>query len=552
MAHAERLLCVNEEDVLISRGANPRTGLISPFVSDNISHDNDGTDYVRARNTRKASVPTRTLPDCSRPSDIHVNQESRPPSCQAAPSPTGPLTHQVPPTSADFVSEIPRKPVGSPRVSSTPTSKRKSGAAQVFSNLKRISGSGKKLKGAPSPASLGIENDALGPHAYPSVSTGRQSTTYDRTRSLPTLQLFSSDENPGSDRRNRNHDTLNDYVASVLPIEPLLQLQKPDLGKGYRRPKMLLPEHLQRPSMSPYGVPRSPADLRISTSRTNHPPSVTSPIQRPQFKRVPASSAIHRLEVVGSMATSTSTNQQSFASMLPESRTSEYDDIPVQKKSSRRETPSQSSDSTYTAPKTICSFLGHSSDQKVGENPQPQHSVKQSPPLLSLNGVLFPDQAGLANDCRIRTESAKSRDSPQSLLTTVQRCESRSGRTFGAQQSARSANETWKSVLAVASEIVSLIDFARLQRVLLKSVKHGALAARRTPWAARTLMSQDADIKTYLIAARCMMVTALYLVMSLSVFAVGFRLLELLVEIGHCIYCPFGVLLRVVRWILTP
>lgn len=127
-----------------------------------------------------------------------------------------------------------------------------------------------------------------------------------------------------------------------------------------------------------------------------------------------------------------------------------------------------------------------------------------------------------------------------------------SDQTFVAHRSTRGTNEIWSSILTVALEIASLIDFGQVQTQLLKAVEHGALAAGRTPWAVRTLMSQDADVRAYLFAARCMMVTSLYLVILLSVFAAGFRTLELLVEIGHCIWYPFGVLLSVAGWILTP
>ena len=60
MAHKGREFFTNKEDVLISRGANPRTGLITPFVSDEFGPDSDEGDYIRARNMRKdcESVPT--------------------------------------------------------------------------------------------------------------------------------------------------------------------------------------------------------------------------------------------------------------------------------------------------------------------------------------------------------------------------------------------------------------------------------------------------------------------------------------------------------------
>ncbi|KAL8670763.1 MAG: hypothetical protein Q9168_004724, partial [Polycauliona sp. 1 TL-2023] len=214
MAQAGKFLFPNEEDVLISRGANPRTGLISPFVSDENGDSNVETDYVQVRNARQESEPTRTIPYPSWPCDMRGNRDLRSPARRRTPSLTCPPTHQISSPSTDSLFEIPRKPVGSPRASSTPRSKGNSSTSQVFGHLKRMSGAGKRLKGTPSTASPGSEIVALGPNSYPYGSSKNQGTKYDRTHSLPSLQQFSSDKEHGPDSRYRKEYTLNDYVAS--------------------------------------------------------------------------------------------------------------------------------------------------------------------------------------------------------------------------------------------------------------------------------------------------------------------------------------------------
>lgn len=49
-------------------------------------------------------------------------------------------------------------------------------------------------------------------------------------------------------------------------------------------------------------------------------------------------------------------------------------------------------DSTRAARKAFLNFLGHQPHQKADEKPHFYHAVKQLPPLLSLTGILLPEQ----------------------------------------------------------------------------------------------------------------------------------------------------------------
>lgn len=550
MAQKGKFLCTNREDVLISRGANPRTGLISPFVSDEIGDSSDRTDYVRVRRERKDCEPTPTaqaqvctVPYPSRLSGLLANRGL---GCQASGrlSLTGRHIHQVAPISPDSLFNIPRKPVGGLRASSRPTPKGSRGAAQILTHLKHIPCSGKKAEGTPSPPSLDGDDASLRFYAHPSVKPEYRSTKCHQTCSPPVLYPLSRNKGYEPNNRHRQHYTLNDYVASRSSTDPLPRSKIPNLAKASRRPEIL-----GCPLASACETPIQLADSCMATAHRIHHTSENPVLrQRPYIRRIPASNAVHRLDAVRGMAPSASLERKSARPLLQERDAPGY---AIDMRSSPRNAPTQPSDSTHAARKAFLTHQGNEPHHNAEENLRPHYAVKQFPSLLSLNGVLLPNQSIFANDGRTVAQNPMPRNRLQDAPVATKAIGTNSDQTFVDHGSTRDTNETWSSVLAVALEITSLIDLSQVQTQVLKAMKHGALAAGRTPWAVRILMSQHADSRTYLFAARCMMVTSLYLVMLLSVFAAGFRALELLVEIGHYIWYPFGVLLSAVGWILT-
>ncbi len=414
-----------------------------------------------------------------------------------------------------------------------PTPKEKRGAAQIFSHLKRMSGAGKKVKRAQSPASLDLEDAALGLHAYPSTPSKCRSTKYDQALSPSIPQSPSSKTQYQVDDRDRRICSLNDYAAS---IETLPQSRNPDLGTAYRRPKRLLPEHLREPLLPSYDASLQCADSRKATTSKNHrmPADILSE-QRPQIRRNPATTAIHRLDAVEHKATSGTNDKQT----LPPS---------LQEREASAQTPS--SGSISAARKAFLKFLGLKPHRQENKFPQTQKAAKHLPPLLSSNGGSLPDQPTLANDRTLESKNSNWSACPPTTTAALKDYGTNVDQNIVAYPSTRGTNEVLSSILAIASEIASLIDFHQVQKQILKAVEHGAVAAQRTPWAIRTLMNQDGDVKTYLFAARCMMVTSMYLVVFLSVFAASFRMLELMVNIGRCMWFPISLLLVVVGWVL--
>ena len=454
MAQGRMLWCTKEEDKLIKRGANPRTGLISPFVSDEIGDNSAGNDYVKAPDVRQDCGPisnaqgrVSAIPCPSRPSDTRASRGLGSPIRRRKLPLTDTLTHQSPPTPPNSLFEIPRKPVGGQRASSTPTAVPHSGTEQMLRHLKHLSKSGKYTNGPPSPARLDAENVALGFHAYPFTASKCRSTKYDQTRSETILQPFSKHNAHKPDSTRIKSCTINDYVASIGPIVPHQRPRTPDLGKA-RRPKMLLSEHLRCSSVphvdTPMPMPHENA--RISTSHAKYQTSADAiSVQRPQFRRLSASTVIHQFDIARGKATSASINQLGLSPMSQEEDVRGHRGSSFESTSRPRGTLIQLGGSTFVSRQAFYSSMGHDSHSDVDKKPPFQQSVKQPPPLWSLNE----------------------------------------------------------------------------------------------------------DVKTYLSAAWCMMVTTSHLVVLLCVFATGFRTLELLVEFVHCMWYPFGVLLNVVRWVLT-
>ncbi|KAI4278805.1 MAG: hypothetical protein LQ337_000769 [Flavoplaca oasis] len=554
MAQGRMSWCTKEEDRLIRRGANPRTGLISPFISDGIGDNSAGNDYVKVRDVLQDCGPMSNAQGrvsaifCpSRPSDTRASGGLGSPIRRRKLPLTDTVTHQSPPMPPNSLFEIPRKPVGGQRALSTPTAVPHSGTEQLFRHLKRLPGSGKYTNGAPSLARLDAENVALGFHADPSTASKCRSTKYDQTRSEPILQPFSKYKAHKPNTTRIQSCAINDDVASIDPIVPHQRPRTPDLGKAYRRPKMLLPGHLRCPSVPHVNTPMLHENARISTSHANYQTSADAiSVQRPKLRRLSASTVVHQFDIARGKATSALINRLGLSPMSQEGDVCGHCGSSFESPSRPRGTPIQLGGSTFVSREAFYSSMGHDSHSDTDTKPPFQHGVKQPPPLLSLNGVLLPDQEIPANDCRIRSKA------PRNIATAVDNYGISLDQTSVARRSTNGTNKIWISCLAAARETVASIDFGLVQRQLLKAMKHGTLAVHRSPSAIRILLlSHDADVKTYLSAAWCMMVTLSHLVIFLSVFAAGFRTLELLVEIVHCIWYPFGVLLNVVRWVLT-
>ncbi|KAL8798583.1 MAG: hypothetical protein Q9182_006557 [Xanthomendoza sp. 2 TL-2023] len=583
MSHRVGGRSVGKEDILTSRGANPRTGVISPFLLDGVHKDNDGGDYIHVRMVQDESesvrsaqshwmqdelgwrrdelnykrhleratphretivdharARTRTLRDTGKNvAEKRLNTSFR----------FGASRQMQPHTSSECLFQIPRKPVGGQRASSTPDPKENRGAAQVYGHLKRMSGLGKKTQRGPSLACLDAENTAFELHTHPSVSLTRQSGKRDRVLSLSKLKPSGNDKGLTIDHKHRRICSLADYYFTSLSNRTGPTVS--NLGKAYRRPKALLPAHLREASPPPQDIPPRIANaVQTATGASYHNPARVVTEQRPHIKRTLATATSQRIDANDNRGLRHISQDQEA---IGHHRITE-DMIPK-----RHQTFHQSSESRYVSRPAFLDVPGHKpkkSEIKIQGKPQHEATFGQTSPLLSLNGVLLAGQGNIVHDpCRELYHGLRNTVHSNSSPTVVGNDplhRSNSKRTNGCCISAKTSGATPIPVQTLALEVLSLMDFQQVQGHFLNTVRHGLLAMGRSPGAIRTLRSWDAIAVDRLSAARCVLVASCYLIGLLSVFAAGMRTLELLLAIGYFCWYPLSVLLSLASWIMNP
>ncbi|KAL8702229.1 MAG: hypothetical protein Q9224_000099 [Gallowayella concinna] len=441
---------------------------------------------------------------------------------------------------------IPRKPVAGERASAIPSPKGNRGVEQILGHLERMSGLGKMTKRVPSLACLDAENAALGFHAYPSASS--TTSKCDRVLPPPTLKPSSNDKAPIVDHKHRRLCSRDDCVnpPGTRPGSTI-----PNLGKAYRRPKVLLPAHFQEASAPPHDVPPRVANtMQTTTGATHHSSGCSITEQRPHMKRTPATTAIQKIDAKDDRGPHLTSQERAAIG---------HDKLMVDMGLKRHQISYQSSGSTCATRPAFLDVPRHKrakTHNEIRGNRQPEVTFGQTPPLLRLNGVLLADQENIVSDPSQEThlgtqDVAHGRSSP----TAAGNDPLHRSNSHGANERCNAAKTTGTNPISVqnmALEIMSLIDFEQVHGQFLKTVRHGLLAMGRTPWAIRTLRSSDATATDCLSAARCILVASFYLIGLLSVFAAGMRTLELVVGIGKFCWYPMSVLLSLARWILNP
>ncbi|KAL8821052.1 MAG: hypothetical protein Q9223_000852 [Gallowayella weberi] len=573
---------VGKEDVLTSRGANPRTGVISPFYLDGVHGDDDRGDYIHVGKVRDKSQPVRTAqsqwrqdefgwrrddlnfkPDLERAKPHrekivdHTRAQTRTlrdtgadvaEETQNTSSRFGASQQMQPHTPSECLLQIPRKPVGGERASSTPDRKDNRGAAQIYGHLKRMSGFGKKTQRDPPLACLDTKNTAFGLHTYPSESSTRQSAKRDRVLTPPTLKPSGNDKAIIIDHKHRRICSFDNYANS---LGNRTESTLPNLGKAYRRPKALLPAHLQEASAPPQDVPPRIANaVQTATGASYHIQARVVSGQRPHIKRTLATATIQSIDANDDRGLRRTSQAQEAIG---------HNRIRGDMASKRHQTSHQSSESRCAARPAFLDVPGHNPEKRhhrIQGKPQQEAIFGQSPPLLSLNGVLLGGQENSVNDPSLELyhghpDTAHS-NSGSTAAGNDSLHRSNSKQTNGRCSSTKTSEATLISVQTMALEVLSLIDFEQVQAQLLNTVRYGLLAVGRSPWAIRTLRSSDATAADCLSAARCMLVASCYLIGLLSVFAAGIRTLELLLGIGYFCWYPLSVLLSLARWILNP
>ncbi|KAI4152035.1 MAG: hypothetical protein LQ341_000791 [Variospora aurantia] len=595
MTRKSRVASVCKEDVLTSRGANPRTGIISPYISNETSEASDGNDYVhigRVRNecdlkigagerwrqdelgwslvgsTNRWYSPLETPTSSgaqSKSADSKKKYGSRLLGWDLHQEPSGPTqgggygttgqsvatgvsgsaniqdTYTLSPNGKSPLPKhdsqspsrfrIPRKDVGSSMDSPRLSPTPRPYGAPNFD--RDVHRVSPKDDALRSPLPHCLDSVATRPHGYPlEVSPGRSSHSNLSATSRPANRY-------GSLGIVEAQQNLGRYPLDVIAVrvDSLPLSVSPNLKSKYRRPKELLPARL-RGHLSPKHSPE-PTDADRSLARG----AGAIIEQRPQFKRVQATTAVPVAQSVKhTEATEGSKARTGHAPPAP-SRGGEVpgyhaDEIKVAASRSASSGPISTS---------VCAA------RKASDNAQ---QVLESQ-AIGPGGIVKSVSARAGSACEPRHGaeiSLKKQTSPKkSGAHTTQEDgpkDRNTHHTLVRRKSIRSATEIRDTLLAFAKELGALVDLDRLKGQLVEGIAHAALISRRMPWAVRTLRSLDAKVWDYLLAVRYVVMALLYLTMLLGFLRAVLKLLKVVVELGNCVWYPVGLLLTMVRWTL--
>ncbi|KAL8651421.1 MAG: hypothetical protein Q9210_003263 [Variospora velana] len=595
MTRKSRVASVCKEDVLTSRGANPRTGIISPYISNETSEASDGNDYVhfgRVRNecdlkigagerwsqdelgwslvesTNRLYSPLETPTSSgaeSKSADSKQKHGSRLLGWDLHQEPSGPThgggygtTGQSVATGVFASANMQDTYTSSPNRKS-PLPKHDSQSPSRFRIPRKDVGSSMDPpRLSPTPRPYGAPNfdrdvhgvrpkdDALRsplPHCLDSVTTRPHGYPLEVSSGLSSHSNLAATSRPvnryGSLGILEAQQNLGRYPLDVVAarVDSLPPSVSPNLKPKYRRPKELLPARL-RGHLSPK---HSPEPTHADRSLARGEGAILE--QRPQFKRVQATTAVPVAQSVKrTEATGRSKARTSHAPPAP-SRGAEVpgyhvDEIKVATSRSASSGPISAS---------VCAA------RKASDNVQ---QILESQ-AIGPGGIAKSVSATAGSACERRhgaeTSLKKQNDPRKSCGHTTQEDGSKQGKTHHTlvrRKSIGSGTEIRDTLPALGRELCALVDLDRLKGQLVEGIAHAALILRRMPWAVRTLRRRDANVWDFLLAVRYVLMVLLYLTMLLGFLRAVLKALKVVGELGNCVWYPVGLLLTMVRWTL--
>ncbi|KAL8702476.1 MAG: hypothetical protein Q9201_004348 [Fulgogasparrea decipioides] len=601
-----RRTSVSKEDVLTRRGANPRTGIISPFISEETSEGGEENDYVHVRSvqhehktatgarewwrqdalgwslverasdhpfskadtnglrTAKAVQEQRDSPASSaRDLDFGVLLRSEGPARNVTNNgrnTSGFATrgsNLIPPTAQatrlgrrpNDLFQIPRKVVGSARSSSMPT------PTKISESIRLIPNSKKTTSRSYLPPRPYAEVAALGFHAYPSAPTGHQ---YPKGEQVMPPSTVPRPSKPNTHKPCHKDIRLPPPGRRHNYVDPLMHADNPYLDKTYRRPRELLPAHLQTNRVS--YLERSPQKLRDAPPVYNNAKNNRVAERRPPIQRVPGLVAV---PLAQEAVKSSSRDPTSSPIAQPPSQ---HLQVPQQEsvRDSMKQTPrvTSSAEGTCAARKTFDD--NESTPPKLntikpvdGESPKSSSPNRAGHvrPLLTVNHIPIKEQqptsylrsAPGTSPTRIKPNATLD-GSPPTLAGKKSPLPKSSSHPaiLRRRRSVTDVKDIWSFLLAFAREIASsLVDSDHFREQIVQVARHAASTLQHTPWAIRTLRSPSASVREYVLAARYVLMAGVYTVVLLGV---AMRLGKLVVDIGECFWWPVRALLVMGRW----
>ncbi|KAI4159917.1 MAG: hypothetical protein L6R39_000293 [Caloplaca ligustica] len=606
MSRLGKKASVCREDVLTSRGANPRTGLITPFTPHGISQGSDDNDYVRVNRvknecdlkigpgerwrqdalgwsliewandhpgpdisttsssaTATAKITGREQTNGTKSCSQDVGVETTIPmkirqyGCgeqtassgipEAAPgqdvqgcSPNKKLQSFSSDASSEKPFRIPRKDVGSPSWASL--------ALTASPHQQRCSTFGHGRDNATT------ENKTLRSQLASAASNVHACATVPPTgQSLQCNQAIPL-------RAKKRYGSLGllehcPHQGTCVPdtfaprVDPLSSPVNPNLKARYRRPHQLLPARLREPPTTKAGANSDNTENGLATSERKLIE------KRPHFKRFQATTAVPVTHSVTYVYDSTMKKSGALPTLSPGIAALDHNVDVTEDVVSRVEKPSPIKASTRAARLAFLDVQGFGARPCQPTKSYPMGNVQQNPPSMDIHGARSkPRKVSMSERIPETTVPMNVQVSQHLGCSSAthgdEAKQARCQQTIVRHKSMSNEIELQDSVFASAREICSLVDFDRLLGQLSDMFRNAALAFRQMPWAVQTLRSQNAKLRDYLLAVRYMGMTLFYLAMLFSVFAVGLKVLKLVVDAGNCLWYPISLLLTVVRWIL--
>ncbi|KAL8941621.1 MAG: hypothetical protein Q9216_002123 [Gyalolechia sp. 2 TL-2023] len=535
------------------RGANPRTGIISPYIPSGNPEAGDGNDYVHVgwvQKEHESSAPAnerwrqddhgwslvecesdfaKSKPVATRSSDLTTaSATARAPS--GSQQPKGPMETDgttdhgnnireevtrndtdlasnvltSPPVDAMVLSQslsrIPRKTVGSKKCSLESRPDQIQRENPISGPNGHYTSSNDKASNSSMPVPL--DSTALGFHAYPS----QPSVIHRPPSSAPQVRhqygnLGVRDPHLKSQRfRSRNR-------FASFGTSPSLSAN-PNLEITYRRPKELLPACFRGSPILNSKSAQKKSELNLIGNKDK------AIEQRPHFKRVVATTSVPVTHLIKDME-NIAMNKTEVPLSLYRARaaSSQYQGATWEEEGLA--SPIDVLDaSTCAARKAFRSTQAWKKPcQEITTRPLVDYAVQRS--LQPLNHD---------NDSK----------SP----------------AVGRRMTEGDTKELLDALRVVVDELSSLINFSRLRRQLYNIVKQALLTTHQAPRAIRTLRRHDVDVSDYFLAVRHMMIAVLCLVVLFSALAAMLKVLKLVADIGRCLWYPVGLLITMIQWIM--
>ncbi|KAL8874040.1 MAG: hypothetical protein Q9174_000580 [Haloplaca sp. 1 TL-2023] len=578
---------VSRDDVLTSRGANPRTGLITPYTSEETGKGTEEISYVHIRNLQKQPMSNTGIQEKWRQDElgwclVEGRNDPKVPNQSGASSvlqakikgqvytmgrsgedrsvadrrkmhSTEKGTESETRLSHDRVKEIadgspgspfhiPRKEVGSTtRSSSVPILGFSPDQGQQASSIEFVSGA-HTVSRSFLPSHAEVEDRALGYYARPSSPSKAQRPRHDASVFPLKVQQHSGidvykarhkDQAPSQRDRNDLH-----YKLSSKPSPH-------PFGATHRRPPELLPNHLQGGHATLKLHHPKGAQNRLQVP--NNAPIHRTAGKRPPIRRATGLASVPLAKPLDHLKTLDLHVDETTAVPFPGKTASR----PLEHMLYSKFEPPLPLRRANVVHKPFPSLRSSSTTTAFANDSSPQARFGKCLPLLAVNGVPLDEQCGVEDFSNLPATA------PASTMTTladpIQEHVSPQKQSHGSmvrRRSLRKAKDVWDSCLEVAREISLLVDDYRIYESILDIIKHAALAFQRLPRALHTLQSQDAELWDLLSATRHMMSAVGFLVLVLSMLAALTKVLKLVADIGACFWYPISLLLMVIRWML--